>query len=370
MKKTIFILIPILVLFSVFFFSAYNTSVGENRLFCDQNGDFTILVVSDPQCDTKKQWYEARDELETLIERSNPDFVMINGDMNSQNKVSAEYLDVFLSPILSRDIFWATNSGNHDPYNKQNYDLYKSYKNCLNSKLERGNPSFEADRPMNYVIPVFSNDGKKTVFAIYALDSGTQNKNGYEGLTKRQIDWYRGQSAALKRQNGGRAVTSLMCLHIPITQTLDMFYSNSNSAAATAKKAGGLYNVYGITNQSNAAVKDYYCENNTYVAESFLNVTSPLNDRGIFNEIIKQNDVKILVFGHEHKTNIAGSYKGVVLSFAGKLSTGCYSDNLCRGGRVVRFNQSDPQNFTTEWLAALPSSCDQPPIYSSGQLAK
>lgn len=351
-------------------FTAYDDAVGEHRLFCDQNGDFTLLIVADPQCDTKTQWCEARDELETLIKRSNPDFVLINGDMNSKNIIPKTMWDMFVSPITNRGLPWSTTNGNHDPYNSEIYDMYKNYNGCINNTVGRSNLNYEADRPMNYVIPIYSNNGKKIVFAIYALDSGTSNQYGYEGVTKRQINWYIEQSNALKRQNGGRLVVSVMCMHIPITQTLDMFYSNQGAFEAKSKVWGGLYRVYGTTNQDGAAVTDYYCQNGTHIEKTYLHTTAPQNDRGIFDAVLKQGDVKAMIFGHEHKTNMIGSYKGVLLGFAGKLSTGCYSDEVCRGGRIIKFNQQNPEKFTTQWLGTLPASIDQPAIYSDGSIAK
>ena len=370
MKKTVWILLITLVLGSVLIALAFDSRSQKDKLFCNSDGDFTILVVSDPQCDTKQQWQEARDELEILIKRSNPDFVMINGDMNSNNIIPRNMWDLFISPVVSRQIYWATTNGNHDTYSDAYYNMYKYYNTCLNDKISAGNPNYEQHRPMNCVIPIYSKDGKKTVFAIYGMDTGSANKYGYEGLTKRQINWYCEQSDALKKGNGGKAVTSLLCMHIPLTQTLDMFYSANGGGAATPKRAGGLYTVYGVTNQGDAAVKNYTCENGTYVAKSFIHTTAPQNDRGMFNKILENGDIKAIVFGHEHKTNIVGSYKGVLLGFAGKLSTGCYSDDVCRGGRVIKFNEECPEKFTVSWLGSMPSSIDQPPVFSDGTAAQ
>ena len=128
-------------------------------------------------------------------------------------------------------------------------------------------------------------------------------------------------------------------------------------------------NTYQVFAAKVYAYKGYVCENGTTVSKLKIHTTTPKRDKGLFNAILNQGDVKAVIFGHDHCTNIVGSYKGVLLGFAGKLSTGCYSDNLCRGGRVIRINQSDPEKFITEWLGALDSCADQPPIYSGGTLA-
>lgn len=370
MKKTILVVVFIIILSVTFLLSAYSQTICEKRLFCDDKGNFTILVVADPQCDTAEQWLEARNELDTLVKRCEPDYVIINGDINSNNHTPSDMWDLFISPLTSREIYWSTTNGNHDPYINQNYKIYKSYGTCLNSKVSITNLNYEHTRPMNYVIPVYSNDRQKIVFAIYGMDTGTSNRYGYEGLTKKQINWYKQQSNNLKRLNNNESVTSILCMHIPLTQTLDMFYSTDNGRQATSKKAGGHYTVYGVTNQSGTGVTNYICENGTVIKNSFLHTTAPQNDRRMFNEILKQGDIKAVIFGHEHQTNVIGSYKGVLLGFAGKLSTGSYSDKICRGGRVINFNQNNPQKFKVGWIGSMLTSVDQPSIYSDGTLAQ
>lgn len=341
----------------------------QTVLCCDENGDFTILIVSDPQCDTVTQWHEARDELETLLLRCQPDFVLINGDMNSKNSIPQEMWKLFISPAESRGIYWSTTNGNHDPFKYEYYKMYKSYKHCLNSTVSIFDENYEYTRPMNYCLPIYSSNGEKVVFAIYGLDSGQSTANGYDGVTLKQINWYLQRSDELKSQNDGENVTSIICMHIPLPQTLDMYYSTSDASQVTGKKSGGLYAVYGVANEPKYNNKGYVCENGTTVSKLKIHTTTPKRDKGLFNAILNQGDVKAVIFGHDHCTNIVGSYKGVLLGFAGKLSTGCYSDNLCRGGRVIRINQSDPEKFITEWLGALDSCADQPPIYSGGTLA-
>lgn len=342
----------------------------EVNIMCDENGDFTILVVSDPQCDNSSQWNEAREELETLVERAQPNLVIINGDMNTENKIPADMWDNFISPLTERGIYWATTNGNHDPFKSKYFKMYKSYDKCLNEKVSENDANYEASRPMNYVIPIYSNDGNTPVFAVYGMDTGVSNDNGYEGLTEKQINWYEAQSNILKNLNGGTSVTSILCMHIPLTQTIDMYYSVDGGGEATEKVSGGLYNVYGIINEPDVGISNYVCENGTHISNTWFATTAPANDRGMFNKIQSLNDIKAVFFGHEHQANFIGSYKGVLLGFVGKLSSGCYCDNLCRGGRVVKFNQSAPEKFTVSWLASLETSSDQPAIYYDGSLAE
>lgn len=354
MKKIL--LITLSVVFFILGLSIVVKSEKVKKLSCDSNGNFTILIVSDPQCGTPSQWKEARDELETLIKRADPDFVLINGDMNSYNKIPADMWKLFISPLEKEKIYWSTVNGNHDPFNNDYYKMYKSYEYCLNNIVSETDKNYEPGRPMNYVLPVYSNDGKKIVFAIYGMDSGTLNKKGYEGLTKNQIAWYNTQSQNFKLLNGGNAITSILCMHIPLPQTLEMYYG------------GGK--VYGIANEINFNPNGYTTQGGKKIDKINVHTSDIEQDNNMLGEIFKNQDIKAVIFGHNHRNNFIGSYKGVLLGFAGKLSTGCYSDILCRGGRVIRFNESSPDKFTTEWLTSLKTGKDQPPIYSDGSVAK
>ena len=347
-------------LVAMFFVFALSFSVkGENhkKLKCNTSGDFTILIVSDPQCDDESQWYEARNELEILVKKANPDFVLINGDMNSKNEIPPAMWNVFISPLTKRNIYWSTTNGNHDPFKYKNYKLYKSYEYCLNDTVSTTDINYESTRPMNYVLPIYSNDGKKTVFAIYGMDSGGKTENGYEGLTQKQIDWYKTQSNNLKLKNNGNCVTSILCMHIPLPQMLEMYYSDR-------------YIIYGNANEINFNESGYITKQGITIDKINVHTSSVERDNKMFDVLLQQGDVKAVIFGHNHRNNFIGSYNGILLGFAGKISTGCYSDNVCRGGRVIRFNQSAPQNFTVEWLGCVETAINQSPIYSDGTLKK
>ena len=327
------------------------------KLKCDNNGNFTILIVSDPQCDTQEQWCEARDELETLVNKAQPDFVLINGDINSYNDIPSDMWDLFVSPLNSKNIYWSTTNGNHDPFDMKYYRMYKGYELCLNDVVDTRDINYDSQRPMNYMLPIYSSTGEKVVFAIYGMDSGTKTDGIYDGLTKRQIEWYKQQSQKLKNRNEGKEVVSMLCMHIPLPQMLEMYYD-------------GKHSIYGVANEIKYNLNGYVCENGNSVEKINVHTSNAKKDNGMFDAILECGDIKAVLFGHNHRNNFIGSYKGVLLGFVGKLSTGCYSDTLCRGGRVVRFNQSNPQAFTTEWITSLETGVDQPPIFADGTLAK
>lgn len=350
-KKIIFALLLII---SVFCFASLVTAKTEEpTLKCDSDGNFTMLVVSDPQCENNRQWHEAKAELETLVEKCNPDFVLINGDMNSYNDIPSDAWDLFISPLTERQIYWSTVNGNHDPFLYKHYLTFKSNAYCLNSTVPATDKNYEPSRPMNYVLPVFSNDAEKTVFAIYGLDSGTKQNGEYQGVTQKQINWYKSQSDKLKQKNGGKPVTAVICMHIPVPQILETYYS-------------GETEIYGIANEINFNSNGYRCLNGKKISKINIHTSKTVPYTDIFETALNQGDVKAMFFGHNHRNNFIGSYKGVLLGFVGKLSSGCYSDTLCRGGRVLRFNQNEPENFTTEWIGSLPDCQDQIPIYSTG----
>ena len=55
---------------------------SDRCLTCNEKGEFTVLIA-DPQCDSDYQWEEAAEELEILMEKEKPDFVLVNGDIYS-----------------------------------------------------------------------------------------------------------------------------------------------------------------------------------------------------------------------------------------------------------------------------------------------
>lgn len=351
----------------------------KQTLQADLNGNFTILTVADPQSESWADWTQARTDLENTILRSNPDLVMIQGDITDNSFVTpAAYWDYFVEPLEERDIPWAVINGNHDSFSLVNQRMYESYANCLTTQVDSYDPNFNSSRPVNFVLPVYANDGAKNIFAVWGMDTGTGNSNGYDGVTESQINWYKAESDKLTAANDGETVPGLMALHIPLTETFDMYYDNSDGATYVPKQAGYVYQpIYGVVYNS---VDNGYAANDnvrafttghgitvTSNSSGLMSITSEGNNRGLYAAMMEKGDVKITTFGHVHSINFIGNYKGMLLAFTGKIGEYDKMDYLTRGGRVIRFNQSDSDALQVSWVAVLEDSIDQPVIGNDAQ---
>lgn len=290
-------------------------------LACKNDGTFTVLIVADPQCENDAQWREAERELETLTTRAEPDLVVLNGDMETNNRIPKNGFETMIHPLTERSIPFAVVNGNHDPFTDESYSLYRSFPNNMNILVDEGDECFEPTRPANFCLPVYSHDGGRIVFAVYGMDTGDYINGGWDGVTARQVAWYRKTADALRLQ-AGVDIPALLCCHIAFAEVRGMQVLDG-------------------------------------IAEEIGAVTAKQNDKGLFPAIREKGDVKIAVFGHSHTINQIGVCDGVLLAYAGKLSTGSYHNTACRGGRVVTFSEAEPTIIKTKWLASLSDAKDQ-----------
>lgn len=354
--------------------------MGEKQVLqCDLNGNFTVLCVADPQSETLESWTQSRTDLENAILRSNPDFVMIQGDITDYSYITpAAYWDYFIEPLEERDIPWAVINGNHDSYSMINQRMYESYENCLTTEVDPYDANFVSGRPVNFVLPVYANNGEDNVFAIWGMDTGTGGSNGCHGVTANQVAWYEAESDKLTAANNNTPVAGLMCLHIPLTETFDMYYDDADGTYEP-KVAGDVHQpIYGLVYNS---IDNGYAENNstykftttngitvTSNSSGMNSITSEANNAGLYAAMKEKGDVKITTFGHIHTVNVIGNYNGMLLAFTGKIGKYDKLDYLTRGGRVIRFNQSDPDALQVSWVAVNDTSVDQPTIGNDAQL--
>ena len=81
----------------------------------------------------------------------------------------------------------------------------------------------------------------------------------------------------------------------------------------------------------------------------------------------EMGNIDISISGHDHANNFIGNYEGILMGFAGRMVG---ATNKANGARIIIFNQSNPEKFTTSWISLGNEAVDQPHIYKDGSLAE
>ncbi len=339
----------------------------KQALQCDEKGDFKILIAADPHGNAKTEnWDNARAAFETLIAKEDPDFVIIHGDtyMKAYGPLDQASFKKMVEPMEKRGIKWTVTNGNHDPYNEANWAFFNTFNGFVGENVDENDPNYVSDRPTNFVLPVYKNDGKTPVFAVWAMDTGVYNSGKYDGVTQKQIDWYKAKSAEIKSKYGD--LTGLMCLHIPPTEMIDLYYSKKSGGTNTVGQAGDAFQpIYGGIYDTFEGVTNYTTSTGTFVSTTAMNATHPDNNRGVFAAMKEMGNIDISISGHDHGNNYIGVYDGIMMGFTGRMID---AKESC-GARVIEFNQKNPDGFTTKWIALNEYGEDQPSIYKDGSRA-
>ena len=225
MKKVLNIILSVILCLSVvspcFAIQSF-AETGDETTLKFKNGKFRILVFADPQ-DDLNPCEETLDLMYASIEAAKPDLVVFTGDnihgpspvlYRSKKRVEKAIRQI-MEPVTSQNIPFAIVYGNHDDEGKVSkqfqMEVYNSMPGCLASEGEAMTGCG------NYNLPIKSSDGAKNFFNLWCIDSGTYDKEngGYAHVAEDQLAWYKKTSDALKAENGGEPMPSLLFQHIP-----------------------------------------------------------------------------------------------------------------------------------------------------------
>ncbi|MBR5681416.1 MAG: metallophosphoesterase, partial [Clostridia bacterium] len=140
-----------------------------------EDGEFRILVFSDIHGGGATISSLAKTNVALLVEREEPDFVFFDGDntwgLRDEANVKSCVGDM-VEVLEERHIPWAHVYGNHDAEGsnlkkEMQQRIYESFDYCVS---QAGDPALPGVG--NYVLPVYSADGSRVLFDIWALDSG------------------------------------------------------------------------------------------------------------------------------------------------------------------------------------------------------
>ncbi len=313
----------------------------------DINSEFKIMVVGDihekPAYETRKdnaRFLDYLRHINTALDKIHPDLVVIMGDVvnaDSEEMLKTAF-DKTYAPIINRNIPFAVVRGNHDGESGVGWSVHekllRTYDNCLYC------PGDE-DGHGDYNLPIYSHDGKRTVFNLWMINSNssTDELDGYDYVRREQIEWYEKISDALKKKNGGKAVPSLVFQHVPVCEE----YRLLRETSALSMAGSAVFD----DNDNN---RKFYLPGRNVGFKGYLGEAPSTSDfnGGQFESWKKQGDVIGAFFGHDHINDFIGKTDGIWLGQCQAAGFGQYGDGLRQGVRVIRLKEDSPDRFFTE----------------------
>lgn len=285
------------------------------------DGKFKIMQITDLHWSPIPGWNDnSKATIERIADIEKPDLAVFTGDLGG-NPTCKEAAEQLVEIFRSRGILLAYAPGNHDhdfPEGDAVMDFFQSQPGCLAVKNSVDPETLYGY--INQVLPIMSStDPKKKAYALYILDSNR------EGLHTNQVQWYVKQSNALKRENGGKPLPSLVYMHIP-TQEFNLACQQA-VAENQMRVKGGATKVMG-----------WRLENND---------PEQVNS-GFFAACREQGDVRGICCGHDHDISFVTLYHNIAL-INGQYSGGVAPYHaLCCGARLIELTEGS-EGFET-WV--------------------
>ncbi len=342
MKKIISILLAVSLVFSFCIFA----NAEDSELKFGADGKFTVLQISDPQ-DDHYPAYDMVNFIKLAIEQTVPDLIVFTGDIVEDSRIGDLGIDgqsfregvvadgdyyqtvmnvtkaceAVFAEAESRGIPFAVCQGNNDyksgVTNEDWLKIYNSYENSLTA-----DESDDAEGRIDFNLEIKGSDGK-TAFNIWMMDTGTGS------VTEEQLAWYKSESAALKAENGGQPVPSILFQHVPTSDP------------------GFLFEECKITDEGARLVDGKILRLNKEIANGYnaSAFTIPEDTSADFKAWKECGDVLGAYFGHWHTEGFTGTYDGIELG----MTYGCeFAKTGPYGIRVFTLYENDPKNFDNE----------------------
>lgn len=336
MKKAISLILAFVLAFAMLIPSGA-ASQADTKLQFNKDGSFRIMQISDMQ-DGVILTPAVTDYLKKAIPLADPDLIVLSGDNISGgstgigvNVIDKPFvkiaIDRFMSIFEEFGIPVAVVFGNHDAENgvskEEQMAIYNSYDCCI--AIDEGDALYGCG---TYNLPIYSStDSSKIAYNLWMIDSNMYDESGdgYDHVHEDQIKWYKDTSNALKAQNGGEPVPSMMFQHIVVPE---IYEALKVVPEGTPNSFGRGDNYYALDPE------------NTITGSLWESPCPADKNGGQFDAILEQGDVVAMFFGHDHKNTYQIKYKGVELVNTPGISFGSYG-NEERGTRIIDINEND-----------------------------
>lgn len=291
----------------------YSTTIAK----VDKNGnikndDFVIISTTDFHLDVDHEINtKAVGNFVRHIKEVNPDLVVLTGD-NILSKYQQIDAIQFAQMMEEIGVYWTATFGNHETREDKGFYkwlLWKSfcdYDHCL--------CKFGPDELFgygNHTVNILG-EGGKLLKTLFLFDSGRDildrdrkeygipdDMHGYDFLKNEQIDFYKKETARLKKQYG--SADSFMYMHIPLCEYSHAFRLDENGRYVPSGECEILY------------------------GEQYESVGSSQHNSGMFDAILETGCTQAVFCGHDHVNDWCAIYKGVYLTYSLPGGYACYN---------------------------------------------
>lgn len=294
------------------------TAIFKTKYETAENTVQKVLQITDVHIlNNEKKDAKAFKTIRLMIEKTNPDIIMVTGDVTSE-KDNLTAIKTFGTFIEQFNIPWGFTYGNHDAEGDAKKDEIDEYLLSLdNCFYERGDPA--VDGHGNYYRNVTDKNGK-VIMSLIMMDSNMYNADealgGYDFIHENQIEWYKNTVKSIAKDVNGdesKVVPSLCFFHIPMQEY------------KTAYDGGGKL----------------------ISGKRFETEMSSKTPDNMFETMKELGSTKGVFVGHDHMNDYMVEYEGIRLCYAKSSDHNIYVVPL-RGGTLI--NIKDDGSFTTQTL--------------------
>ncbi len=298
--------------------SAQNVAEDTSLRF-RENGTFRIVQFADVHW----SWGFGDDRdsgrlMREVLDEEKPDLVVFTGDnITGGTLLPYRALRQVTEPCAERNIPWAAAFGNHDDEGNSSRRRLMALMRTLPGCLASAGPE-DVDGVSNYVLIVGASNRQETPAALlYFFDSlgymQYQGEKRYNFIQPSQLEWYKKESAAFRKNNADNILPALAFFHIPLPEY---------------RLAADSDTVVGVKQEE--------------VADS------PVNS-GLFAVMKEMGDIMGIFVGHDHINDYIGKYEDIYLGYGRGTGYSTYGkDGFPRGARIIELLEGKRQ-FRT-WL--------------------
>ena len=261
----------------------------------DDTCDFNILQLTDLHITGSEETYKADiqaiDTVYTMIQRAQPDFIVLTGDVifgreGYDVNDGMRALDVVCRLMDRIGIPWTWAFGNHDHsfFDRFSTDTTASML-AQSTTLKMYPADTSASGYSKGVFKLYNSNGALSM-GLIILDSGNEiidengNIQGYDYIRDDQVEWYAGEVGKLKEQHGTSAKTMLF-FHIPV-QEYETAWEEESPVFGTKREP-----VYDSEEQSK-----------------------------LFDRAVELESTVAMFCGHDHLNDYSVIYKGIQLVYS------------------------------------------------------